>query len=198
MKKGCREIVKCLIEWCPELGILRNHNGDLAIREATAHRQFDCVKYLCRLETINVFGNSGRTPLHYAMAQRDAAAVACHIKHGANVDARQPHRLRNPPLIEALQRKNRIISTILIDEKPDIEIADQRGWRPLHFAARYGYTAIASLLLDLGCESVPQTHLGETPFFLAMRFHRVEIIKLFVDHGMGTSDVETFASDSLL
>lgn len=189
-ESGFREIVECLIEWCPELGTLKDHNGNLAIHLATARGHLDCIKYLCMPETINVSGNNGRTALHYAIAHGDAAAVKYLIDHNADVDSGQPHRLRNPPLIAALQRKNRIISRILIDGKANIEIADHRGWRPLHFAARYGYTALASRLLDLECERQPQTHLGETPFFLAISFGRGEIIKLFLDNDMGTSDVE--------
>lgn len=137
-------------------------------------------------------GNSGRTALHNAIDQGHKAAVKYLVEHDASVDARQSHHLQDPPLIKALQRNDQAIIKILIDGKADIECMDLRGWRPLHFAARHGYINLASRLLDLGCERHPQTHLCETPFFLAMAYHRPGIIKLFLENGMGTSDIETF------
>lgn len=139
-------------------------------------------------------GNSGRTALHYAVDQGYTAAVKYLVEHNADVDAhaRQPNHLQDPPLIKALQRNDQVVINILIDGKADTECMDLRGWRPLHFAARHGYMELASRLLDRGCERQPQTHLRETPFFLAMKFHQPEIIKLFLDSGMGTSDIETF------
>lgn len=135
-------------------------------------------------------GQDGRTALHYAIDQGHTAAVEYLVENNANVDA--PHHLQGPPLIMALKRSHRAIIDILIDGKADIECMDRRGWRPLHFAARHEYTEHASRLLDLGCEREPQTHLRETPFFMAMASHRAEIIKLFLENGMGTSDIETF------
>lgn len=189
--KGFHEIVKCLMEWCPELGALRDHRGSLAIHLATAHSHFDCVKHLCRPEVVDLISHNGRTALHYAIEQRDTAAVKYLVEHNADVDARQSHGLRNPPLIEALRRGHRVIVNTLLDAKADIEIMDEDGWRPLHFAARYGYTELASRLLDLRCERQAQTHLGETPFFLAISYGRPHIIQLFMKHDMIVSNVET-------
>lgn len=151
----------------------------------------DCIKHLCRPEIINVIDSRGRTALHYAIDQGHTAAVKYLVEHNANVEA-QSHHLEDPPLIKALQKNNQAIIDILIDGKADTECMDQRGWRPLHFAACHGYMGLASRLLDLGCERQSQTHLRETPFFLAMRSHRAQIIKLFLDNGMGTSDIEAF------
>lgn len=149
--------------------------------------------HLCRPEVINVMGNSGRTALHYAIDQGHTAAVKYIVEQrNSDVDARQSHHLQDPPLIKALQRNDQAIINILINGKADIECMDLRGWRPLHFAAHHGYMELASRLLDLGCERQPQTHLGETPFFLAMTAHRAGIIKLFLDNGMGTSDIAAF------
>lgn len=141
-----------------------------------------------------MIGNSGRTALHYAIDQGHTAAVKYLVEHDANVYARQSpaHHLQDPPLIKALQRNNQAIINIFMDGKADTECMDRRGWRPLHFAAYYGYMDLASRLLNLGCERQPQTHLRETPFFIAMASHRAEIIKLFLANGMGTSDLEAF------
>lgn len=136
-----------------------------------------------------MIGNNGRTALHYAIDQGHTAVVKYLVEHNADVDSRS---LQDPPLIRALQRNDQAIINILIDGKADIECMDRRGRRPLHFAARHGYVELASRLLDLGCDRQPQTHRRETPFFIAMASHRAEIVKLFLDNGMGTSDIETF------
>lgn len=187
---GFHEIVKCLIDWCPELGILRDLNGDLAIHVATARKDLKCIEHLCTPEVVNVTGESGRTALHYAIAQGDVTVVKYLVEHNADIDARHSH-LQDPPLIKALQGDEQDIINVLIDGKADTECMDKRGWRPLHFAARDGYTGLASRLLDLGCERQPQTHLGETPFFLAVAWNRPHIIELFMKHAMGISGVET-------
>lgn len=135
---------------------------------------------------------SGRTALHYAIDQGDAAAVKYLVEHNADVDARQSHYLQDPPLIKALQRNDQDIVSILVDGKADTECMNKSGWRPLHFAARNGNTGLASRLLDLGCERQPQTHLGETPFFLALAWNRSNVIELFMKNDVGISDVETF------
>lgn len=113
------------------------------------------------------------------------------IEHNADVDARQSHELQDYPLIRAIQRNDQAIIDVLIDGLADTECMEKSGWRPLHFAAHYGYTELACRLLDLGCERQPQTHLGETPFYLAIARHRPDIIEIFMKHDMGASDVET-------
>lgn len=183
--------MKCLSEWCPQLATTKDLNGDLAIHLAAARRHFNCVKHLCRPEVIDVMGGNGCTALHYATEHGDAAAVKYLIEHNADVDTRQSHELQDPPLIKAIQRNYQAIIDILIDRVADTESMDKRGWRPLHFAAYHGYTELASRLLDLGCERQPQTHLGETPFYLAIARNRPDIIEIFMKHDMGISDVET-------
>lgn len=190
-ESGFREIVQCLIEWCPELVILKDHNGNLAIHLATARGHLDCIKHLCRPEVIDVIGENGRTALHYAIEHGDAAAVKYLVDHNADVDAHRSHKLQDPPLIKASQGSDQAIVDILIDGGADTEAMDKRGWRPLHFAAHNGYTELASRLLDLGCERHPQTHLGETPFYLGTQGRRPDIIELFMKHDMEISDVET-------
>lgn len=137
-----------------------------------------------------MIGHGDRTALQYAIDQGHTAAVQYLVEHDADVNAHL--HLQDAPLILAIKRNNPATISILIDGKADTECMDLRGWRPLHFAAHHGYMELASRLLDLGCEREPLTHLRQTPFFIAMATHRAEIIKLFLDNGMGTSDIETF------
>lgn len=72
-----------------------------------------------------------------------------------------------------------------IANKMDVNLADDKGWTALHFAAQNGSAGIVRLLLTAGAGVDPRNDIGNTPLFVAVfnsRGHG-EIIGLLRAHG---------------
>lgn len=65
----------------------------------------------------------------------------------------------NPPLLVAAAAGNIDDVQSLLKEEEDINTADVNGFTALHFAAFFGYEAIAKLLIKEGHPLEPRTNL---------------------------------------
>lgn len=180
----------------PELGGLKDGNGDLAIHRAAADGQIECIKHLCKPDTVNIPGAQRKSALHHAIIQDSIAVTEYLLKHGADVNGSQSLGLYRSPLMEALQWTDTRFANILLDFGADKESTDEDAWRPLHYAAYNGSEGLARRLLDAGCTTEAQTNLGETPFFLAVSQGHTDVIRLFLAKGIGSVTIQDFAGST--
>lgn len=184
--RGYHEIVRILVDWKPKLRTIRAGNGDLPLHRAAAFGRLRAVDYLSHSDDINLHGNDGKTALHYAIVHGNVAVVKCLLDHGADVNAGdQSYEDYKSPLIVALEAQNDEIVEILLDFGAHIESQDEKGWRPIHFAANRGRTALAHRLLNMGCASEPLTDEGATPLFIALSQNYVDVVDLLWTHTQG-------------
>jgi ankyrin repeat protein len=59
-------------------------------------------------------------------------------------------RLLTEPLLTAARRGDLMAVRALLDAGADVEGSDVNGWRPLHYAALYGFRELVALLLSRG------------------------------------------------
>lgn len=184
------EIIRCLAEWKPDLGLWRFADGDLAIHRAVAAGNIELVKYLSNSGVINEPGAAGYTPLHYAASGDEPKIVKYLLEHGADVDGRQS--IKPSPLIEALFKKNYEIVNLLLDWKANVEAMGDANERPLHHVAIQGHQQLTRRLMDSGCELDPQDNDGVTPFYLACLFNHTQLIEIFFARGFGNVTIQSF------
>lgn len=72
----------------------------------------------------------------------------------------------------------------ILAARPDlIKAVDERGYTPLHVAARGGRLEIASFLVEKGADLEAKNPTGFTPLFLAVLGKRLDAVKLLLDKG---------------
>jgi ankyrin repeat protein len=80
-------------------------------------------------------------------------------------------------------QQNEVVMWLIAKGEADINKKDQDGWTPLHFAARYGYTSIAELLIKHGAQINIKAEDEFTPLHLAARYGYTSVAELLIQHG---------------
>jgi ankyrin repeat protein len=82
-------------------------------------------------------------------------------------------------------RENKIIDIVklLIAQGADVNIKDNSGDSPLHYAAAYGYTNIAKELIAHGVKINIRNNLGDTPLHTAVFWGHKDTIEFFLSYG---------------
>lgn len=111
----------------------------------------------------------GRSPIHYAAADGDAAEVSRLLAEGA--DAGEPDAARFTPLHFAAQEQHPAVVRVLVDAGADVKATDRWGNTPLWRAVftAHGDVETAALLLAAGADPEAQNDSGVTPRALARR-----------------------------
>merc|ERR1712232_1360072 len=70
-----------------------------------------------------------------------------------------------------------------------VNISDEAGDSPLHWAIREGHPAIVKILLHEGADKNARNEDGETPLFFATTLQEAEVAQLLIASGARVSDV---------
>jgi uncharacterized protein len=111
----------------------------------------------------------GRSAIHYAAADGDAAEVSRLLAAGA--DPGEPDAARFTPLHFAAQEQHPEVVRVLVDAGADVRATDRWGNTPLWRAVftAHGDPATAALLLASGADPEAGNDTGVTPRALAER-----------------------------
>lgn len=123
----------------------------------------------------------GDAPMHLAVSNDSAEAVAALVKCGADVNSRS--RIRTTPMHDAARRgnSNMILELAKYGASPDA--VDVNGWTPMHSAAREGEWMSIVTLAIVKAEIDPRDKTMQTPLHLATRAESVEAIDMLVNLG---------------
>ncbi len=126
------------------------------------------------------------TPLHTAIVYKKAEIVKMLI--GAGVDVNwQDKRNGGRSYMHELAYWGRIdIARILIDAGANLDLQDDNGETPLHWAARHNKMKFTQFLLDMGANPDIQDKKGWTPLHLALWNNRLKIARMLIGAGART------------
>lgn len=75
------------------------------------------------------------------------------------------------------------IAKMLVDLKSDINMQDQGGWAPLHYAAFENCLKNAQIYLDTGADINIQNDMKLTPLHLAAWQNHIDMVRMLIDKG---------------
>jgi len=129
----------------------------------------------------NAPDNTGRTPLHAAVAADAQGVFQILLRHRAtNLDAKTYDG--TTPLILAARLAIEGIVEELIQSDADINASDENGKSALHWAASVNNVDAVNTLLAHGANRDAQDHKDETPLFLSTREGSYQAAKALLDH----------------
>jgi len=179
-KLGYEDIVSKILEINPHVVDIQNKQGLTALHNAS----LSCYENIIRL-LINHGANkdirdrSGATPLHIAARYGKIASVNILIEAGASI-SRDVYGFT--PLHYAAQNGRKVIVRMLASHYPDsVNIPDNAGATPLHFAVKMTRYPDVKILLKAGADVLARDHEGRTPFHYAVKSRNKKMLKLFKD-----------------
>jgi uncharacterized protein len=130
-------------------------------------------------KTEHVVDEFGRTPLHYAAGDGDAALVQRLIKENADVNALDVNRWT--ALHFAAQAVSAAVAAKLIEAGANVAIRDRFGNTPLFRAVFYssGDGSVIKLLLDAGADPSAPNDSDVTPIKLARTIANFDVSQFF-------------------
>lgn len=115
---------------------------------------------------IDVCDASGYTPLYLACSENHLTSACLLVRAGA--DPYAATEAGDCAFAYASRQGQEAVVRALIAAGHDLDAPiNELRYTPLHLACKYGYTAIAALLLEGGADVDAQTRNGETPQDLA-------------------------------
>ena len=152
---------------------------------------------LDRGANLNAENDEGKTPLHlvsqgdYDTQEHGVGITRLLLQRGVDVHVKDKDH--GTPLHSAAFSGMLEIARVLLDHGADVNTEDKQGRTPLHQVAQGKYDSeehgvgVARLLLERGVDVHTQDKDHNTALHLAALSERLEIAKLFIDHGANTT-----------
>lgn len=99
---------------------------------------------------VNNQGRDGKSPLHWAVEERNIVLIRLLLDRGANVN--QQDRNFQTPLLCAAERNMTNVAKLLLDHGANVNGSNKSGVNPLIRAAEWGHEKMVSLLLERGAD----------------------------------------------
>ena len=125
-------------------------------------------------------GDAGWTPLHRAAIEGHTEVSELLIDRGADVNAKYAGGPAMPLQVAHLFGPKELAE--LLVAKTGVTVRDNHGWTPLHFAAQFGHTRVAELLIAGGADVNAKNSWGMTPLAVATNSHKKDVAALLRKH----------------
>lgn len=101
--------------------------------------------------------------------------------NSVSIDNKKPNNFED--IFESVKNDNLKAVEIYITNGMDVNIKDNSGWSPLHYAADRGNNNVVRLLIESRADVNIKSNEGKTPLHIAVQKNKVEIIKLLLKKG---------------
>jgi ankyrin repeat protein len=147
IRTGSRSIASILIAAGAHIDP-KGATGPTALQVAVNNGRLEMIPFLiAKGADVNLRGSEGSSPLDDAAWRGSIDAVAILLAHGARLNESNTQSGATP-INEAAYRGHTAIVDYMLRFRPDLGIADKRGYNPLDNAIRMGKEDSAVLLLD--------------------------------------------------
>ena len=220
--EGHKDIVSLLLnEGCP-INVV-DSKGRSVLHYAAQGGQIDMIEMLAeQMLDVNIGDDEGATPLHVAAACGQLESVLTLLRLGGRESMTKVTGACGTPLHQALIKGHKDMVSLLLNEGCpinvvgstlhraaqfgwthmleilaerglDVNIDDDEGWTPLHYAAAHGQLESARTLLRLGGrESMTKVaDIYGTPLHLAVAGGHKDIVSLLLNEGCPINGVDS-------
>ena len=150
-----------------------------------ANGQLDVIHLLIdKGADMNARDGEGVSPLDEAVWYGSLDTVALLLAHGARLNERET-KTSATPINEAAYKGHVQLVQYLLQFKPDLEIPDKHGYRPLDNAIRMGKEDCALLLLNAAGKQAPE--FFEKAMDAAIRKDESVLVDSLINHGANMS-----------
>jgi len=176
------QAIQDLIAQGANIGIQMDKTGETPLHLASRYARADAAKKLLDAKAdANAHDNTGRTPLHAAVAADAQGVFQILLRHRAtNLNAKTYDG--TTPLILAARLAIEGMVEDLIQADADINASDENGKSALHWAASVNNVDAVNTLLAHGANRDAQDVKDETPLFLSCREGSYQAAKALLDH----------------
>jgi putative CocE/NonD family hydrolase len=180
------EMVELLIDRGADINT-KNNRGKTPLYRAIEEERNDIAELLIKEgANINVKNKSGKTPLYIAANTNNIKMVELLIDRGADINDINVENYRGLNVLQnaAVEDCADLIELLLskgaeVDERGD----DKYEFTALHYAARFGTTKVAEVLMAHGANIKAKDKWDYQPIHWAAYHDRPDIIQLLIDKG---------------
>ena len=164
--------------------------ADALIAAVQAKDEAKVKEFLSQGANTNSKGDSGRSPLHFAVDQGARGMVELLLAHKADVNTKDNPYGRTP-LHRAAAQGSREMVELLLRHKADVNDRDDHGQTPLYYAL--DRAELVKLLLAHGALVNLKNSTMHGPLSLALQRGNSEVVKLLRTHGADIEGGRVFA-----
>ncbi len=122
--------------------------------------------------------------IHDAIRGKDAAKLEGLLKtNSALLKEPTTHGLRPLHMAVMCMPASKEVFDLLLAKGADVNVRDDSGCTPLHYAASIGNTEFVRILLEKKANPNVTNELGATPMWQAVGFHHREIVEMLLNNG---------------
>lgn len=190
------EIFQKLITAGADLNIL-DKKGNSTLAESIDDKKFDYAKILINAGAdVNTKKDDGYTPLYQACDESNLEIASLLIEKGADPNSINGS-YKKPPLNEAMYPENYELVKLLLDSGADGNGKNKLGQNAL-FSVNSTYDLrIVKLVLDHGADVNAVDDYGSTPVLEAVRFGRIDQLKLYKSYDWNIEVVDKKGENGL-
>ena len=164
-------------------------------QRAAAHGMMRMVEFwLSRIRDINIRDNDERTALHFAAMNGRYEIVELLISRKADSSLQDRHG--RTPLSSALQRRQCRTALLLANES-NLDLVDEKGNTPLHWAARRDFKGVGSALLEHNANIDAQDRRGRTPLQIAILYDNTAFADFLIGNNASSEVSDMFGWTAL-
>ncbi len=141
------------------------------------------IKKLAQLKKSNSANNNlniSQDSIFSAIRTNDLDRIRSLIKGNVNLDIVDTNR--QSAFVVALQAGHREMSELLLFNSSRLDTPDSNNDRPIHIAARNGYSGIVLNLIRIKVDINAQDHLGNTALIIATRHEDKNMMNLLINN----------------
>jgi len=155
-----------------------------SVFEIIDERDFGALRAFLRKNPvyINIKNSEGKTPLDYAIEKGDKVIVKILIRECTDIDARDSEK-GETLLHRASLRGDENVVFLLLDKGANVNVKNNMGEYPLHFAVSLKSSMIATTLISAGADVNAVSLDGITPLHIAAEKSDKNMIIYLVSRG---------------